>query len=348
MKRFIVSLTGALCAFLWGNCVLSAAEAPDALSSEGPALAYFNNQLVLAWAGESGVGVHKVWYSTFNGEWTPQAEIPGALTTSAPALGVADQNLYLATTPPNTDDKIYYYVSDTGTFDTIGAPPPVGEPLCDAESCARTRASPALLGNGATLYAAWSTPAGAVMYATRENGVWHIAPLPIPNAATSPTAGPTLALYQNRLYVAWVAPSGEAVSVASATLPLSSNSWSDQIQIPVQTKVAPTLGVFVVANPVPSTAAELVQALFISWTKADGTIGFARWNSQVGQWAPSDSPIPLPTGPLTDLPVALTGFNVVNPNLVCVHHSVIGYTGVGGDGKPRHKVVTRQVTGGCP
>ena len=42
----------------------------------------------------------------------------------------------LRLTPPGADDKIYYYVSDGADFQWQG------EPLCDAQTCARTRAAP--------------------------------------------------------------------------------------------------------------------------------------------------------------------------------------------------------------
>src|SRR5271167_4259549 len=99
MKRSMISAV-LLASITWVSWVLSAAAVPDSFSSEGPALATFNNRLVLAWAAEPGVAVHTVWYATIDGGQPSQAQIPGAMTTSAPSLGATDQQLYLATTPP--------------------------------------------------------------------------------------------------------------------------------------------------------------------------------------------------------------------------------------------------------
>jgi hypothetical protein len=322
MKRLMVSVFAGWCAFLGGYAVLSAEQVPDARSSEGPALAALDGKVVLAWAGKSGIQAHEVWYSTYaNGRFTPQTDIPGARTISAPALATADQRLYLATTPPDADDKIDYYVSDGAYFDDNP------KPLCDAQACAHTRAAPALLGDKSTLYAAWTTPAGDIMYATHVNGVWTLAAEPIPNAKTSPTTGPTLALYQNRLHVAWVEPSGDAISIIAATLPLSSSSWSAQpVQIPGQTKVAPALGVLTVDSATPSAAAETVNLLFLAWTTDDLTIDFARWDASSGQWEPSEPPVALPSAPLTRFTPALLVDTALSPNQECISTDNVGWT----------------------
>jgi hypothetical protein len=339
MNRFITSFVAGLLAIVAGYCVSSAADVPDALSSEGPALTNFNDVTVLAWAGFEGNEAHKVRYAALNGSSTTEGEIPGALTISAPALASSAQSLYLATTPPNADSSIDLYASNDGaTFNSMG-------PLCDANACARTLAAPALAGSGATLYAAWSTPNGAIKYATYINGVWGIAPLPIPNARADARTGPALSIYQNRLYVAWLAPTGQTVSITSATLPLSNGSWSSQaIQIPARSHVAPALGVFTVPSA-PNSAVQSNQALFLAWTALDSTVKFARWNPQLAQWAASPSPIPLPAGPLTRRAVALNGFTF-EQNQECFYTNSLAEVGEGpGD---RHKVDLRKVTGGCP
>jgi hypothetical protein len=336
MKRFVLSMAGVLLALVMEYGVAAAADVPDAFSSEGPALAAFNGLTVLAWAGDAGVSAHPVWYSSFDGSWASPAQIPNALTTSAPSLGVAAQHLYLATTPPAADDIIQVYVWDGSEFEANAAD------LCDGETCAHTRASPSLLGDGTMLYAAWSTPTGAIRYASMINGAWSIAALPVPNASTSPTTGPTLALFQHQLYVAWVEPSGEAVSVAVATLPLTTSSWSGQRKIPANTHVAPALGVLTVANaPNPTQP----NALFVSWTTPESTLSFARWDSSTAEWMPADSPIPLSSGPLTSLAPALSGFTTVAPNQACYYTNNLAYTD---EERPRKRVHTKQVHQGCP
>ena len=333
MQRYIVSMAASLLAFVMGYCVAAAANVSDDFSSEGPALAGFNGRTVVAWAGLAGVSDHAVWYTNLDGN--PE-RIPNAQTLFAPALGVAGQRLYLADTPPADDDKIRVYGWDGSAFQANG------EDVCDGVTCAHTRASPALLGDGAMLYAAWSTPAGEIRYASMINGVWSIAALPIPNAITSPTTGPTLSLFQNQLYVAWVEPSGDAVSVAAATLPLTSSSWSGRGTIAAHTHVAPALGVLAVPTA-PNNPAEQ-YALFVSWTTLESTISFARWDSSTVQWVSTDSPFPLPTGSLTSLAPALSGFPTVSPNDVCFYTNYVAYTA-----EDTHVIHhTKQIRQGCP
>jgi hypothetical protein len=319
MRRLIVLLIGvcygslsAYCATSSGNVshVKSSGTVPGAVSSDSPALAALKDHLVLAWASEPGVQSHQVRYTTtVDGKWMPPREVAGALTTSAPALGVADKRLYLATTPPRADDKIYLYSSSGTAFLDHGSP------LCDGDNCARTRAAPALVGDGAVLYAAWSTPDGAVSYATFTNHVWNISRLPIPDALTNATTGPTVAVYQNRLYVAWVRRSGGAVSVASTALPLSSSSWSvERVEVQSKTQVSPRLGVLLVPDSALDRECERKPTLVLSWTTIDSLINFARWNSSAAQWMASDSPIPLPSGRLSRFPIALNSFQLESAN----------------------------------
>jgi hypothetical protein len=328
MKRLLVSLFGGLYAFLAGWSVTSAAEVPDASASSAPALAAYGDRLVISWAGDEGTVAHHVWYSLFNGYvFTPQADIPGALTTTAPAVAAVGNALYVATTPPDTDDKIYLYASTGAGF---GA----GTPLCDAETCARTRAAPALVSDGGTLFAAWTAPDGAIMTASRSSGGWVIDPAPIPNAVTSPTTGPTLTLFQHRLRLAWVKPSGEAVAVSAGTIVPSvselsqpSIAWSAPIEIAAQTKVAPSLGVFTVGDSTPGAASELVESLFLAWTDADSTVEFARFNPLTGTWARTASPSPVPAGTLTVQAPALASFTFRTPDDAYIRSNVVGVTG---------------------
>jgi hypothetical protein len=338
MRQFLVSMVGSVCAFLAGTCLLPAAEVPDTASSSAPALAAVGDRVVLAWAGEHGVNAHQVWYSTFeNGVFTPQTSIPGALTTSAPALASAGQTLYLATTPPGVEDQIYIYAASGVDFAADSTP------LCDGDVCAHTRAAPALKADGSTLYAAWTTPAGQIRYATRTEGEWKIATLPIPGAQTSPTTGPTLAVFEHQLYVAWVEPSGQRISVIAAALPLSSSPWSAQpVIVPVETKVAPALSVFTIDNPVPGAAAETVNQLFLAWTSEDATLNFARWTGTA--WQAAQSPVELPSGAITDDSPALLNFAYVLPDAECIRTNDVAWTG---DKRPR-RIELRQIIKPCP
>ena len=326
------SLLGGLWAFSMGICAAPASEVPDALTSQAPAVAGLNGTTFVAWSGWSGVQSHTVWYSTLNGSWSPQAQIRDALTTAAPALGVLGQQVYLATTPPDSGDEIQFYLWNGSVFESGGT-------LCDGVTCAQTLATPALLGNGTLLYVAWTTPNGAIGYATFINGVWFIASSPVPNAATDPAKGPTLALYGNQLYVSWVDTSGATISTAVSTLPLSSGSWSTQsISIAAQTDAAPSMAVLTKPGSTDS------QALYLAWTTAASTISFARLNTSA-EWVASGSPIPLPAGEITRLAPALYGFEDVSPNQQCSFHSDVAYTGME---TPHDKIHFHQKINPCP
>lgn len=333
MKRFIVSLAIGLYAFLSGWSVTSAAEVPGASASSAPALAAYGDRLIIAWAGDEGTGPQHVWFSLFDGQaFTPPTDIPGALTTTAPAVAAVGNVLHAAATPPDSGDKIYLYTSTGAGFRAAGTP------LCDAETCARTRAAPALVSDGGRLFAAWTTPDGAIMTASRSSGGWIVDPTPIPNAVTSPTAGPTLTVYQSRLRLAWVTPSGVGVSTgtlepSASALSQPNITWSAPIEIAARTKVAPSLGVFVVGDSTPGAASELVESLFLAWTNVDSTVEFARYNALTGKWAPSASPSPLPAGTSTIEAPALAGFTYRTSNEECLRSNVVGIT----KKKPSHQ-----------
>jgi len=269
---------------------------PGALTTQAPAVTSVDDTLFVAWSGESGVKSHSVYYSILsNGQWTAQASIPNAKTTAAPALGVVNGQVYLATTPPGAGGEISLYVWNGAAFVPGGN-------LCGRVVCAKTGATPALFGNGDFLYAAWTTPEGAIDTATLINGVWFVSPTAVPNATTNPSLAPTLAVFDNQLYVSWVDTSEETISTAVSSLPLSSRSWSAHLStISAQTAVAPSMGVFGDDN------AASPQELFLSWTTPSSTISFARWQAANVDWVPTASPVPLPSGPLTSESPALSG-----------------------------------------
>jgi hypothetical protein len=164
------------------------------------------------------------------------------------------------------------------------------------------------------------------MYATFVNDVWKITALPIPNIRAKPTTGPTLAIYNNRLYVAWLNAEDAGVSVASASLPLSSNSWSPQVtQIPAKSTVAPTLGLF--TPPDSDPAATDARTLYIAWTTSASTLSFERFNSSVGKWTAALSPVPLLPGPLTNFSPAFGTATFEFPNkFTCLYTDIVSFT----------------------
>jgi hypothetical protein len=308
------------CAYLLGLGVSHASQVPQALSSQGPVFATFNNLLFLAWAGLSGETSHKVGFETYDGSWSPQTILPGVMTTTAPALGATAQAIYLAITPPSSGGEIEFYRFNGSTFE-------LQKPLCN-QSCAVTLAAPALAGDGTTLYAAWTTANGAIMYAQFINDVWFIASQPIPNAVANPNTAPSLAVFGNQLFVAWTPPTGGSVSITSATLPLSSTPFDGQtIAVSAQTNLAPSLGV------IDSFADDVVTPeLYLSWTTTSSGIDFAHWKPHPGEWVPADSPVPLPAGATTHFPVATNTvcFNIPGDN-ASLQVNIVGYTTPPGD-----------------
>ncbi len=314
-SRFSIPLAGIALLFRLSTAFAGDGGVPGADSSAGPAITGFHDDTILAWAGESGLDVHAVYYATYDGNWSNPKLIPGATTMTAPALASVQATLYLAATPADSDGKIVLYESSGTGFESLG------RQLCAGNTCAQTHAAPALAGSGTRLYAAWTTPAGTIMYATNVNGVWDISATPVPNAHTSPTAGPSLSVFNDRLYVAWVSSSGETVEVASATLPLTSGSWtSAAVTVTAHTKVAPGLGVLYGAGTLGG------DALYLAWTSAQSTLEFAYLDDQTQQWVATNPPVPLPPGPLTSLSPALSSHPEPPVNGEAVILNSVAYT----------------------
>lgn len=315
MQRSKASMMAGCCAYLLCHGASHAAQVPQALSSQGPALASFDHLLFLAWAGISGDGSHKVGFETYDGSWSLQTILPGVMTTTAPALGATTQAIYLAITPPDSGGEIEFYIFNGTTFELQG-------PLCN-QSCAATLAAPALAGDGTTLYAAWTTANGAIMYAQFINGVWFMAAEPIPNALANPNTAPSLAVLGNQLFVAWTPVAGGSVAVASATLPLSGSPFDGQATaVSAQTNLAPALGV---TNRFGDSA--VTPELYLSWTTPAAAIGFAHWKPHPGEWVAADSPVPLPARATTDFPVATTNVCFNTPgDINSLQINIAGYT----------------------
>lgn len=338
MKRSLVVLVAACCA-LYSGLSSAASEVPDTSTGGSPTLTVFNDVLYLAWMGVAPVGaLAESWYATYDGTWSAVSEIPGSYTSAPPVLAVADQVLYMATTPPNTQEIDIYQLGSSG-FSLQG-------PLCEGVTCAQTEASPALAGNSTTLFAAWTTPTGSIMYAQFTDGAWSIAPNPIPNASANPATGPTLATYQNQLYLAWTDASGGAISAVSTALPLTTTSFSNpMVQVPAQTSTAPALGVFTVIDSAPS------QSLFLAWTTGNLGISFAEQDSQTGAWSPVNSPIDLPSGALSGVAPALTASVVETPNDACIFTNYLAYTALRPAGSikfGKQRSFTKHNLSGCP
>jgi hypothetical protein len=278
---------------------------PQAKTSYGPAATTFNGNTILAWAGISsetadGQTIHKVGYKYyFDGAWQPQQIMPypGINTTGQPALATAEaetdgfNHAYLAW---RQDDGLVHYSLFDNTSDTFSTADSVLCFSCD------TATSPTLVGDGSTLYAAWTTSEKTVRYASYTGGEWTVYSAAVPGVST--TVSPTLAAYGNDLYLAWVTEYN-TIQVEQATLPLSSSgaTWTTLPAPPALTSVAPALAF------IPSVLPKLPGNLYVAWNTGS-TIDFAYWNDV--EWISWTPPFPIPPGPLEDFTPAMNFYAI--------------------------------------
>jgi hypothetical protein len=277
-----------------------------ALTSAGPAVAGFNNVTFVAWKGyyDNAVGYT---YLYPGGSVQPQKKVYDFWTTTAPALASTAGTVYVAVRGQSSapTDYIYYRSLDSSTLEFSKT----SDKICAGMLCAQTSAAPALTASGNTLYAAWTTAFNTIEYATYSGGSWTV-PATVPTALTytnpvtmSPTS-PALAVYNNALYVAWVAAgSGPLGEVTYSILPLSGGDWSSPVSLPgALTSVAPALQV----NVDPKTSPSLILAWTAGSPQIGYTINFLGWNGADADWIPWNPPIPIPPGPLDNYSPALS------------------------------------------
>lgn len=298
------------------SLAIAQTEVPQAETSAGPAVAESNNTTYIAWAGyhaqPENLG-YRVAYTTLGGS---QTVFNSTYTTVAPALAAARGTVFLAirgnlpSTPPTLTADSIYYSSLSGT-----ALPAPTTPLPSA----KTTAAPALAGDSSTLFAAWTTLSGVIDYAT-YTGSWS-APQATPFTA-NPQTGPSLAVFNGNLYLAW-AQSGSN-ELMSASLSLSGGSWSSAQSIGATSSVAPSLGVF---NAPPSAE----SGLYVAYASA-GDVSLATYNAASGFWSPG----PIPPGPLATVfsPALFSVGSPCSPGLVGATYSFdVFYTATGTEGR---------------
>lgn len=277
----------------------SAQIVPQAKTSAGPALTTWGYNTILAWAGASdhtadGQTIHEIWFEIADPDWETQQLLPFPTinTTAAPALATVG--------PPNSlspaymawrqdDGFIHYAVWDYNTFSTDD-PTVCGGTICE------TTTSPALAGGSGTLYAAWTTAAGKIQYASYENSSWTVYPAAVPNVSTS--IAPALAVFDNTLFLGWVDQTNH-VHIQSAPLPLSASggTWTSQPAPSATTSVAPALGIgFYGPEPWRNGGTDL----FVAWSNGSA-IQVAYWAYTF--WNPF--PGPTPPGPLANYSPAM-------------------------------------------
>jgi hypothetical protein len=316
MKRSTIYGAVALGILLPGLPNPALAQIPSADTNVGPAAAGLNGVMYVAWKGKS-TGADAIYYSTPNGSgWNPEAKVCIGSncpeTTEAPALAAIGNTLYLAWRGPSTGstDQIYYSTTAYNSGWSSQAA------ICSGSTCAETIAPPALAGSGSTLYAAWTTSANTIEFATYTSGVWTFGPAPI----ASPYSGtaPALAVYNNTLFLAWLqqVQGMSSFQVMYATLPLSGAVWSP---------AAPTTASSSV--PVgPSLAFYSVGSLYLAWTPASGAMDYSEYDG--GSWGtPVQVPgLPVPPGPLTPALVSNVAITAICPNPVYFYSFSLVYS----------------------
>ena len=77
------------------------------LSSSGPAIAKFNNELIVAWKGE--FADERLFFLRYGASgWSPQAQIPNVASSVGPTLAQFGNLLYAAWKGMGSDQGIYY------------------------------------------------------------------------------------------------------------------------------------------------------------------------------------------------------------------------------------------------
>jgi hypothetical protein len=308
LKRTTISLTFALALTALALCNPASAQVvSQAQTSAGPALTTYVDTPILAWAGVSGQSadgqtIHKLAYKINNGAWEAQQFLPypAINTTAGPALatvgtpveGDLSETAYMAWR--QDDGFIHYAVWDylTNTFSDDDPS------VCDGTIC-EAATSPALAGSNTTLYAAWTTAAGKIQYASYEDSSWTVYTADVPNVST--TIAPALAVYDNSLFLAWVDQTNHIhIENAALPLPATGGTWISQPAPSATTSVAPALGIgFYVSEPWKTNGYDL----FVAWNTGS-VIELADWATTA--WNPF--PGPVPPGPLVNYSPAMNTY----------------------------------------
>jgi hypothetical protein len=203
-------------------------------SSVGPSLAAYTppdsegTQVYAAWKGSDDD--ERIWYSSLNGTaWSavntsgaPQAPLPSPIASSVgPSLAVFNNVLYAAWKGSDGDETLWY--SSYGAVDTeypswsLDVAGTVQAPL---QSPIASSVGPSLVAfspsdsEAPLLYAAWKGGDGdeRIWYSCFDGTSWGIPGGPVQEPFPSPIAtdtGPSLAVFNNRLYAAWKGSGGD-------------------------------------------------------------------------------------------------------------------------------------------
>ncbi len=178
----------------------------------GPSLAVLNGVLYAAWKGSNGDT--RIWYSSLPGtEWETQKTIsvpntPNEVvgTDVGPSLAVFNGVLYAAWKGSNGDERIWY-----SSFDSTRRE---WETQVAIQSPVASSVGPSLAEFNNQLYAAWKGSDGdeRIWYSPFNGNHFGLVGGPVQEPLPSPIAssvGPSLAFFNNRLYIAWKGSNGD-------------------------------------------------------------------------------------------------------------------------------------------
>jgi hypothetical protein len=293
MKRLMTYITMAFGIFLPYVPEL-AAQIPGAETNAAPAAASLQGTIYAAWMGKNTPPAY-IWY--YPNASDSQQQINGTKTMYAPALAANGSTLYLAYVGQSTG--YIYYMTNTGSgWSSASAP------VCNGSICAAPTAAPALAVSGSTLYLAWTNSSNAIEFASNAGAGWTFGPMPAITASAG--TAPALAIFNDKVFLAWLAPGGSQVNFA--TLPLSGGSWSvNPFPPPITvTALAPALGVYNYG----------AGSLYLAWTSASGTLYYSEWNGSGWNAAAAVSGLSASPGQLTPALVSNNSIIAVCPNPV--------------------------------
>jgi hypothetical protein len=176
-----------------------------AVTNRSPSLAVFNGKLYMAWIYGSDI-----YYNYFDGaKWSPQTKVTEAVQPSSkysPSLAVFNGKLYMAWRGviSNEDDQHIYY----NYFD--GAKWSPQQRVSDGVQPA-TSARPSLAVFNGKLYMAWKGSASAtgttddqhIYYNYFDGAKWSPQQRVSDGVQPATSSGPSLAVFNNKLYMAW-------------------------------------------------------------------------------------------------------------------------------------------------
>lgn len=207
---------------------------PNVGTSHGPSMAIYQGSLFMAWKA-TGNYTDIWWTSQAIGgpKFAPQQRVSNVGTDSGPALAEFGGRLHMVWKGITGDAGIWWTTFDGNQWSSSGQLQITG---------VGTTARPALVVWGGVLYMAWkgSNDTGIWWTTYTDESGWAANPVVqrrIPNVSTSD--GPTLAVYNNVLYMAWKNSTDPEVWW---TRTFDGNTWDPQRLVPgVGTSGSPSL-----------------------------------------------------------------------------------------------------------